>query len=80
MTPRANPGGKLNARIDTAAKAAPDPNPPLDIPAKTTAGAAIMKKLRSNSSNLATSKNHRSLGFSPLIRGLKYPCKDWGEF
>jgi hypothetical protein len=72
MTPRAKPGGNVRARIDAAAKAAPDPKPPLDIPANTTAGTAIMKKLRSNSSNVATLKNHRSPVFSALRGGITY--------
>jgi len=36
------------ARIAAAAKAAPEPNPPFDIPANTTASAAIEKKPISN--------------------------------
>jgi hypothetical protein len=36
------------ARIAAAAKAAPEPNPPFDIPANTTASAAIEKNPISN--------------------------------
>ena len=44
ITPIATAGGKTSARIDAEANAAPDPNPPLDIPAKITAGIARAKK------------------------------------
>ena len=43
MIPIASPGSMIVTRIAAAAKAAPDPNPPLEIPAKTTAAAAIRK-------------------------------------
>ena len=45
---------RINARNGVAAKAAADPNPPLDIPAKITAGMAKAKKCASN--NMRVSK------------------------
>ena len=44
MIPSAKPGGRNSARIAEEAKAAPDPNPPLDTPANSTAAPVTAKK------------------------------------
>ena len=48
IRPTACPGVRISAKNGVAAKAAADPNPPFDRPAKITAGTAKRKKCRSN--------------------------------